>query len=233
MQLSIKWIAFFSISVFFSTLNAYAQSGKLPGLKGTVSYLEKQLKALPCKTNFNDRFSSTEVTGFKLTAKNKIQITEKLLTIDQHNEKSQVDTNTESILVYPRMPKFSYKLNQKTFKHGDTLSYDILYGCYEWRFYCENHNKCIEGIHNYGKSDYTKEPRSKSSLYNLAGFVLSGNEADQERIKRALDHLFSLMEKKEKQQESADPFAAPTSKKEPKSPTVIDEPTDSNVIILD
>jgi hypothetical protein len=233
MQLSIIWITFFSISVFFPTLNAYAQSGKMPGLKGTVYYIEKQLKALPCKTNFNDRFSSAEVTGFKLTAKNKIKITETLLSINQLNGKSQVDTNTESILIYPRIPKFSYKLNQKTFKRDDTVSYDIQYGCYEWRFYCENHNKCIEGIHNYGKSYYTKEPRSKSSLYNLAGFVLSGNEADQERIKRAFDHLFSLMEKKEKQQESTDPFAAPTSEKEPKSPTVIDEPTGSDVIILD
>jgi hypothetical protein len=234
MQLSIIGITFFLVSVFFSTLNAYAQSGKLPGIKGTVSYLEKQLKALPCKTDINNKFHTDEITGFKLTDKNKIKVSEKVFTINQSNGDSVVTGNHKKHKIFPRMPKFSYEMNENKTKYKDEVLYSDEYGCYNWSFSCEGDMKCVEQTIYIGKSAYQKKGgKSLTLLTSGEGFSLGGNEADQERIKRAFEHLFSLMKKKEKQQESADPFAAPTSEKESKSPTVSDEPSGSNVIILD
>jgi hypothetical protein len=234
MKLSIIWITFFSISVFFSTLNAYAQSGKLPGLKGTVSYIEEQLKALPCKTNIDNKFHTNEITGFKLTDKNKIKITEKVFTIDQSNGDSVVTENHKKHKVFPRIPKFSYVLTKDTYKNGDKVLYPNEYGCYNWSISCEGGIKCVEQTIYMGKSAFIKkEGESLFLLTSGEGFYLGGKATDQERVRRAFEHLLSLMKKKEEQQEAADPFAAPTSEKKPNPPIVIDEPADSNVIILD
>jgi hypothetical protein len=238
MQRSIIWIAFFLVSVFFSTLNASAQSGKLPGLKGTVSYLEKQLKALPCKTDVyyssknggskddQHRLWSTGVMSFKLIPDQKIKLLKKESI--KHQDMGGPNDDFESwvsVSIFPQMEKLSYKLVTRPGRNG---------GCFGWIFYCEENDKCVENSVIKKQSDKNGPTDNEGPFLDPDfGFFLSGNEADQERIKRAFNHLFSLMEKKEKQQEAADPFAAPTSGKEPNSPTIIDEPTSSNVIILD
>jgi hypothetical protein len=238
MQLSIIWMVVFSISVFFSTLNAYAQPGKLPGLKETAVYLEKELKALPCKTEVyysskdngskddQHRLWSTGVIGFKLTSDQKIKLIKKNSIKHQGLGGSNDSFESwENISIFPSMKKYSYKLVTRTGRNG---------GCFDWIFYCEGKNKCVESsvINKQNDNNGSMDDEGPFLDRNF-GFYLSGKATDQERFKRAFDHLFSLMEKKEKQKEAADPFAAPTPKKESNPPTATDEPTGSNVIILD